>query len=310
MAQQALAGRKQDTGPIGLVLTFIKKYWIVYALVLPAVLFRFAFTAGPLLRTMWLSFTDKSLQRDGKFIGLENYAYMFKDAYVQDSIDFTVIYTVTATVLQVVLGLGMALLLNQNLKAQWFSRVANLLPWAAAPIVAGIMWRLMFFEGGGVLNDLVLRFDLHSERVMWLSDGKLARVSVIVTTLWKNSPWCALVLLAGLKTIPVELMEAAQVDGANVWARFIHITLPLLMPIILVVFLFRGMGEVGTFDQILGLTRGGPGSATEIISLYAFDRFFQHGRYGYGSALVMLLFLLTFLIGGFFALLLYRRGQD
>ena len=310
MAQQALAERKPNTGHIGLTVAFVKKYWIVYALVMPAVLFRIAFTVGPLLRTTWLSFTDKSLQRSGKFIGLENYAYMFKDTYVEDSIEFTIIYTVTATILQVLLGLMMALLLNQKLRGQWFSQVANLLPWAAAPIVAGIMWRLMFFEGGGVFNDLVLRFDLHPQRLMWLSDGKLARFSVIVTTLWKNSPWCALVLLAGLKTIPIELMEAAQVDGASVWARFIHITLPLLTPIILVVFLFRGMGEVGTFDQILGLTRGGPGSATEIISLYAFDRFFQHGRYGYGSALVMVLFMLTFLIGGSFAWLLYRRGQD
>ena len=310
MAQQVLAGGKRETGLIGSVLLFIKRYWIVYALVMPAVLFRLAFTVGPLLRTTWLSFTDKSLQRSGKFIGLENYAYMFKDTYVHDSIDFTITYTIIATILQVLLGLGMALLLNQNLRGQWFSRVANLLPWAAAPIVAGIMWRLMFFEGGGVFNDLVLRFDLYPERVMWLSDGKLARFSVIVTTLWKNSPWCALVLLAGLKMIPSELMEAAQVDGANVWERFLHITLPLLTPIILVVFLFRGMGEVGTFEQILGLTKGGPGSATEIISLYAFNRFFLHGRYGYGSALVMVLFLLTFLIGGFFAWLLYRRGQD
>ena len=310
MAQQALVGRKQDTGPIELSLIFIRKYWIAYALVMPAVLFRIAYTVGPLLRTTWLSFTDKSLQRSGKFIGLENYAYMFKDTYVHDSLDFTLVYTVTATILQVLLGLGMALLLNQKLRGQWFSRVANLLPWAAAPIVAGIMWRLMFFEGGGVLNDLVLRFDLYPERILWLSSGKLARVSVIVTTLWKNSPWCALVLLAGLKTIPVELMEAAQVDGASVWSRFRHITLPLLTPIILVVFLFRGIGEVGTFDQILGLTRGGPGSATEIISLYAYDRFFQQGRYGYGSALVMVLFMLTFLIGGFFAWLLYRKGQD
>ena len=308
MAQQALAGPMQQSRSRRWR-TKWGKYAIGYALTLPAVLYRFMYTVVPLLRTAWLSFSDKSLSREGSWVGLENFIYMAEDVLVREAMEFTVIYTVLATLLELVVGLAIALLLNQKLKLQWLTRVSSLLPWAAAPIVVGIMWRLIFFEGGGVLNDIVLRLNLAPMRIMWLSNPRLARMSVIVTTVWKNAPWAALLLLAGLKTIPRELIQAAEVDGAGVFARFRYITLPLLSPMMLVVVMLRGMGEVQTFGQILSLTHGGPGSATKIISIYAYNRFFQQGRYGYGSALVMFLLLLTVAVGGIFAFLLSRQER-
>jgi len=155
----------------------------------------------------------------------------------------------------------------------------------------------------------VLRFDLSSTRVPWLSDPTMARISVIVTTVWKNVPWAVLLLLAGLKAIPKRLYESAAVDGAGPLQRFRHITLPLLLPILLVVLLIRGVAEVQTFEQILALTQGGPGTATGIISLYAYERLFQQFNFGYGSALTVLLLLLSVFIAGSMTWLIYRENR-
>ena len=138
----------------------------------------------------------------------------------------------------------------------------------------------------------------------------MARVSVIVTTLWKNTPWCILLLLAGLRTVPKDLYEAAEMDGAGVLAQFRHVTMPLMMPVILVVLMLRGMGEVQTFGQIFGLTRGGPGDATRIISLAVFHRFFVQLQFGYGSAIAIVLLILTAAIGGGIAWPLYRSRRQ
>ena len=308
MVREAALGSKRRGGLRGFLRAHGKTL-AAYGLVLPAVLFRAAYTIAPLFRTVWLSLTNASLTKEGTFIGLANYAKFPEDTYVRDSIEFTLFYVVVATVLEVALGLGIAVLLNRKLRLQWLTRASLLLPWGAAAIVVGIMWRMIFFEAGGVANDLVLRFNLAPMRIMWLSEKSLARFSVILSTLWKNSPWAALLLLAGLKTIPRELLEAAEVDGAGPLGRFRHISLPLLAPMLLVVLMLRGMAEVNTYGQILSLTRGGPGTATKILAIYAADRFFMDARYGYGSALVLMLLVLTVLIGGGFALILARQSR-
>jgi len=236
--------------------------------------------------------------RPGSWIGLDNYARMSQDYLFRASIEVTFIYTFAATLLELVIGLGIALLLIQGLRGTSLTQTVMLMPWAAAPLVAALMFRLLFFEAGGVFNDLVLRFDLSSTRVPWLSDPTMARISVIITTVWKNVPWAVLLLLAGLKAIPKRLYESAAVDGAGPLQRFRHITLPLLLPILLVVLLIRGVAEVQTFEQILGLTKGGPGTATGIIALYTYERLFQQFNFGYGSALAVLLLLLSVFIAG------------
>jgi ABC-type sugar transport system permease subunit len=137
----------------------------------------------------------------------------------------------------------------------------------------------------------------------------VAKIAVIVVTVWKNVSWVALIYLAGLKALPPDVFEAAAVDGARTWQRFWFITLPMLHTTTLLVVLLRAIGEVQTFEQIFGLSRGGPGSATQVIALYGYQRFFQEYRYGYGSAVNMLLFALTALVGGLLAWRLYRASQ-
>ena len=309
MAQHTLSAVKRKTVVKQSFGKAIRRYWVGYALILPALIFRLLLTGFPLIQTIWMSFTDKTMARPGSWIGLDNYARMSQDYLFLASIEVTFIYTLAATLLELVIGLGIALLLIQGLRGTSLTQTVMLMPWAAAPLVAALMFRLLFFEAGGVFNDLVLRFDLSSTRVPWLSDPTMARISVIITTVWKNVPWAVLLLLAGLKAIPERLYESAAVDGAGPLQRFRHITLPLLLPILLVVLLIRGVAEVQTFEQILGLTKGGPGTATGIIALYTYKRLFQQFNFGYGSALAVLLLLLSVFIAGSMTWLINRENR-
>ncbi|OWK24492.1 hypothetical protein AJ87_21330 [Rhizobium yanglingense] len=178
-----------------------------------------------------------------------------------------------------------------------------------APLLAATVWKIMFYEDGGILNQVLRDLGIIHEPVRWLSDATTAKVSVIVVTVWKNLSWCVLIFMAGLAALPRDVYEAAEIDGANAIQKFFTITLPLLRPTTYLVLMFRGMGEVQTFEQINGLTRGGPGTATQTLAVYAYQRFFQELRYGYGSAINVLLLLLTAAIGGFFAWRLYRASR-
>jgi ABC-type sugar transport system permease subunit len=181
--------------------------------------------------------------------------------------------------------------------------------WVMAPLLAATVWKIIYYEDGGILNQLLRDVGLIQEPIRWLSDGTTAKVSVIIVTVWKNVSWVALIFMAGLGSLPRDVYEAAEVDGANAIQRFFRITLPLLKPTIFLVLMFRSMGEVQTFEQINGLTRGGPGTATQTLAVYAYQRFFQELRYGYGSAINVVLLLLTVAVGAFFAWRLYKSTR-
>jgi multiple sugar transport system permease protein len=256
-----------------------------------------------------MSLTNKNLTNEGRFIGLTNYIRLASDPIFLSSLSFTLVYTFASVVLELVLGLVVAMLLMRVARFKLITNLAMLLPWVMAPLLAATVWKILYLEHGGILNQLLLALDVISEPVHWLSDGNTARVSVTITTVWKNLSWVALIFMAALGALPKELYEAAQVDGATVLQRFRFITLPLLMPTIYLVLMFRGMAEVVTYEQIGGLTAGGPGTATTNLALYTYQRFFQELRYGYGSAVNVVLLLLTIAIGGFFAWRLYRSGR-
>lgn len=279
-------------------------------MVLPAVLWRAAFTAVPLMQTFWLSLTNTSIVNAGAFVGLKNFEVLANDQAMRDSLQFTLIYTSGATVLEVGLGLAFALLLNQRLTGSAVANVALLLPWAVAPLLVAVIFKVLFIEDGGALNAIVDRVLPGVGPVPWLSDPAVAKVSVVLTSVWKNVSWVALIYLAALKALPQDIFEAAAVDGARAWQQFRWITLPLLRATTLLVVLLRAIGEIQTFEQIFALTRGGPGSATQVLALYGYQRFFQEFRYGYGSAVNVLLFVLTAVVGGFFAWRLYRANQE
>lgn len=283
--------------------------WPIYLMVLPAVLWRAAFTVVPLMQTFWLSLTNTSLVNAGAFVGLKNFEVLVSDPALRSSLQFTLVYTGGATLLEVGLGLLFALVLNQRITGISLANVALLLPWAVAPLLVAVIFKVLFIEDGGALNALLMRFVPGMGPVPWLSDPSVAKVSVILTSVWKNVSWVTLIYLAALKALPQEVFEAAAVDGARGWSLFRWITLPMLQATTLLVILLRSIGEIQTFEQIFALTRGGPGSATQVLALYGYQRFFQEFRYGYGSAVNVVLFLLTALVGGFFAWRLYRANQ-
>lgn len=282
---------------------------VAYALVLPAIVLRAAFVVGPMFQSIWLSFTNKNLTNDGRFVGVQNYQRLFSDETLLNSFGFTLGYTAAATILETVLGLLVALLLMQVSRFKWLTNTLMLLPWVMAPLLAATVWKILYLEDGGILNEVLRQLGIIQEPVRWLSSPDIARISVIVTTVWKNLPWCALIFMAGLAAIPTDLYEASKVDGANAVQRFWYVTLPMLRPSIYLVLMFRGMGEAQTFEQIAGLTQGGPGTATTTLAVYAYQRFFIEARYGYGSAIAVLLLLLTAAIGGYFAWRLYRANR-
>lgn len=281
-----------------------------YLIILPAIVLRLTYSIVPLVQTVWMSFTNRSITNPGQFIGLANYEFLIRDERLIGSLAFTLIYTFVSVALEVVLGLMLALLLMQNLRGRWLSNFIMLLPWVMAPLLAATVWKIMFYEDGGILNAILRDLGMIESPIRWLSDANTARVSVIVVTVWKNVSWCALIFMAGLAALPRELIEAAEVDGANILQRFWFVTLPMLMPTVYLIVMLRGMAEVQTFEQINGLTRGGPGTATETLAVYAYARFFQELRYGYGSAINLLLLLCSVTIGGFFAWRLYRANRS
>jgi ABC-type sugar transport system permease subunit len=272
-----------------------------YLIVLPAILIRAIFTLAPLAQTFWMSMTDKSIMRPGKFIGLDNYVAMLSDQTLWSTFAFTAIYTALSVIIQTALGLAFALLLTQNLRGKWITNFALLLPWLIAPLLAAVIFKILYYEQGGIINELLTRLGLITQPIRWLSDGFTAKISVILLTVWKNVSWVTLIYIAGITALPKDLYEAARVDGANAFHRFTTLTVPLLMPTTYLILMLRAMGEVQTFEQINGLTRGGPGTATQTLAVYAYRRFFQELQYGYGSAINVLLFLSTVCIGAFFA---------
>ena len=178
----------------------------------------------------------------------------------------------------------------------WVSATAGVLPWAIPTVVAALVWRFLFEGPTGAANQLLTGVGLAGEAPVWFADARLAWVPIILADVWKTTPFVALLLLAGLQAIDAELYEAARVDGAGALARFWHVTLPLLRPALVVAVIFRLLDALRVFDLVFVLSGGGPGTATEPVALYAFQSLLQDLRFGYGSALSLIIFGVSFLL--------------
>jgi multiple sugar transport system permease protein len=263
-------------------------------LVAPALVLLLVTTTAPLVYLLWTSHhrLDLGMPRLSGFAGLGNYAKMGSDPRFWNSLGLTAIYTISTVVAQVVLGLGVALLVLQIPKGQGLLRVAAILPIVLAPVVVGLFWRTLVLSPDVGLVDLVTRtLGLGSHN--WLGDPQLALISVIAIHTWQWTPFAFLVLLASLATLPPDIYEAARLDRAGAWQRFRHITLPLLRPAIVVVVILRMMTALSAFAAIFAATGGGPGSATEILNLYAYRTSFSELNLGYGASLAVVLMAMT-----------------
>ncbi len=251
----------------------------------------------PLVRGIYIGFTDYELGGQISFSGLENYRIMLHDRFFWRSMGVGFLWTAVVTALQIGLGMILALLLNQGLRWTSLYSVLMLVPWAMPPIVRGLMWRQIYSPDTGALNLILTQMGLIDAPINWLTSFEWAIPAIIVAGVWGEIPKAALFFLAGLKTIPGSLYEAAELDGASTFSQFRHITLPMMKPIMAAVVSLSFMWNFNAFGLIWILTQGGPGGLTRLPMLAAYEEAFRYGYVGYAAAIgnVMVIIISLFL---------------
>lgn len=282
-----------------------------WAMMFPAVGVIVLVAIFPLAWTAWESLHLHDLRmpwRGRPFVGLENYRQLLSDPRFWGAASNTGLFVAVTVTAELVLGLILALGLDRIRRGRGLARVVVLLPWAIPTAVAALVWRFMFEGETGVANALLTSVGLLGEPLVWFVDPVTAWVPVMLGDIWKMTPFVTLLLLAGLQNIPDALYEAARMDGAGAWQRFREVTLPLLRPALLVALLFRTLDALRVFDLVYVLTGGGPGTATEPLSVFAFETLIQNLRFGYGSAVSMTVFVAAFLVALIYIRVLGRQG--
>lgn len=276
-------------------------------LLLPAVAVIVAVLVYPVAYGAYLSLFNyqMTLSPERTFTGLANYQKLFNDVDFLNSAWVTARFTLMTVALEFVVGLGIALLLTLEFPARALFRALVLLPLMVPPLVSGLLWRLMYDHELGVLSYFVRV--LGGDPPVFLGDPDIALLAVSVTEVWRATPFMVLVLLAALQSVPHELHEAAQIDGASAAQRFMAVTFPLILPVVLIALLFRTVDVLRTFDLIFLLTSGGPGTTTEVLSMFIYRYGFQSFDMGLTSAASMILFVLTLVICLVYLRLIVRR---
>ncbi len=271
---------------------------------LPAAVLLLLFLTYPLGLGTWLGFTDTKIGRGGVWVGIENFEFLIGDTTAQLSLFNTLFYTFVASVLKFVLGLWLAILLNQHMPFKSFVRAAVLLPFIVPTALSALAFWWLYDAQFSVLSWTLFKLGLIDRYIDFLGDPWNARLATIFANVWRGVPFVAICLLAGLQTISPSLYEAAALDGATPWQRFRHVTLPLLTPIIAVVMTFSVLFTFTDFQLIYVLTRGGPLNATHLMATLSFQRAIPGGSLGEGAALATLMvpFLLGAILFSYFGL--------
>jgi multiple sugar transport system permease protein len=272
--------------------------------VAPALALLSLVTLYPVVYVAYLSLQRRLIIFDiSRFIGFENYAFMARDGRFWNALKNTAYFTGVSVFMELMLGLGIALLINRSFRFRGLARAVVLIPWAVPTVVSAKMWEWMYNADFGVLN-YILGVDIN-----WLGDPFWAMHAAIIMEVWKTTPFAVILLTAGLQVIPRELYQAARIDGAGAWQAFRRITFPLLAPVVVVVLIFRTLDAFRVFDSIYVLTGGGPANTTETLSIYAYKVLFQTLQFGYGSALAMVAFLCVGGISVLYVKLLTGRAR-
>lgn len=240
------------------------------------------------------------VDKKGAFIGLRNYADVWQDPQFWNATWNTLLITLITVPGALVVGLGLAMLANLPFRRKWPVRLSLLLPWALPLSFAGLIFAWFFNTDYGVVNDVLQRLGLQSEPTSWLLKPGWAFAAICLTIIWKTSSFMALILLAGLQMIPRSLYEAAEVDGASRWQQFWQITIPMLMPSIVVALIFRTITALQTFDIPYTMTRGGPGEATETLAMLIHKHTIDYSNIGFGSTLAVCMFVISLVVTGFY----------
>lgn len=272
-----------------------------YSFVVPVLLILVGTGLLPILFTLILSVRRQMpIFQISSFVGLAQYGFMMGDPRFWRAMLHTTYFVVVSVSIELVLGIGIALLLNQRFPGRGIARALVLVPWAVPSVVAARFWAWILNGDFGVLNYLL------GTRVNWLGSPKWALNAVVLADVWKSTPFVVLLILAGLQVIPEDLYRAARVDGASQWQSFRYLTLPLLMPVILLVLLFRTMDAARIFDLIFVMTGGGPANTSESLVVYAYKLLYRTLQFGYGSALAVATFVFIVLFSLVYLILLRR----
>lgn len=241
-----------------------------------------------------------AIDKGGAFLGLQNYVDVWHDPLFWNATQNTLLITLITVPGALLVGLALALLANLPFKRKWPVRLSLLLPWALPLSFAGLIFAWFFHTEYGVVNDVLMRLGLQDEPTSWLLQPRWAFAAICLTIIWKTASFMALILLAGLQMIPRSLYEAAEVDGANVWQQFWQITIPMLMPSIIVALIFRTITALQTFDIPYTMTKGGPGEATETLAMLIHKYTIDYSDMSFGSTLAVFMFAISLVVTGFY----------
>ena len=274
-----------------------------YLFLIPTLVVFLVLIAYPVCSTIYLSFCNyrtQTITQGAVFNGVANYIKMFQDEEMWTSLLFTVKFTVISVILETVLGMACALIMNRNFRGSNLVCAMVLVPWCIPTVVSGLMWSYMYAESFGIINYLLSVLHVIQDPIKWLTDGNWAFVAVILSDVWKTVPYMSLLLLSGLKTVSNDYLEAAAMDGAGKVRIFFSIVLPNIRPVMMVAVMFRTIQSFRVYDLIKVLTNGGPQGSTKSLTMYAMEQYFTFGNMGYGAALAVLTFVISLIIAAFF----------
>jgi ABC-type sugar transport system permease subunit len=267
-----------------------------WALLIPVLVALLAMGIYPFLSTIGYTFQQGGYFGVGTtWAGLTNYAHLIHDPDFWSSFRFSLLYMVVTVIGQMIFGTALALFANQTFRGRWLARAAILFPWAIPTATNSVIWAYIFNDQYGLVNSVLERLGLMNPAhpINWLGTPQLATALIYFLAIWKANSLVALIILAGLQTIPHEVYEAAKIDGASAWQRLWRVTLPLLRPTLLVALILRTIESLQAFDLISAFTNGAPGNATQNLGLYIYVQIQQFGDFGYGSTIAMVLMVIT-----------------
>lgn len=264
---------------------------------------------NPVLQSLLMSFQDGGFGGvDNTFVGFAHYTALLATDRFWNSLSVTFVFTAISIPLELILGVALAVLMNESFRGKGFARLAVLFPWALPTALNALMWRWMYNADYGLFNGLAIKSGIVDQPINWLGSESIAMLSMVIVSVWKTSSFMALIILAGLQSIPRDLFEAGRMDGMSRWQEFRQITLPLLKGSILVALVIRSMDALRTFELPFNLTDGGPVTSTETLSLYAYKVIFEFVEFNAGAAIVVVQFLVIFALSVVYILTL--RAKD
>lgn len=297
MAQQGIAGARRGQSRTARKLADLLSRW---SFMMPAAVLLLAVLAYPILYTIEISFSRFDLASFSavEWVGWENYAHVLDDYRFWDSMKVTMVYLVFALPIQIVLGFSIAFVINAEWRGRSVVRALFIIPMVVAPVVAGGIWKMILDPLWGIVNYLIGLVGLGP--LDWFGDATLAMASIVIIDTWRWTPFVVLTATAALLSLPKDVFEAAEIDGANWWSKLWSITLPLLVPIIAATFVVRWLGAVKMFDIALAATYGGPGGATNVINLFIYEEAFRSLRFAESAAMAVIILVATMILTGIF----------